>query len=507
MYIPTKPFVVPGKLSLAEQVEYLKEMVERFRKESLVLREELVYLRPKLSQLEKELERLKKQIEKQRQTNEGLKKERDKLKKEIERLTKTKNRYQVSLFDHGNFKSPIKTEKKPKGGQLNHSDTNREAAEDYSSYPRKRLYAKSCGKCGNYLKRVTSTRQKVLLDIKIQPEVVKLIVESERQWCGGCQREVNAKYPQSLPFSEYGLNTFMMVMILRFKAHCSLSTIAKVMEVSFGISLSKSEVCNLLKTAAIYLKPRYHQLTQEIRQGKVIYADETGWQVKGHSAWMWIMASEQATVYLAAESRGKGIAKDLVGNSTSYFVTDGLASYSEAISKDKHLYCWAHILRFSFEETILSKEDSMAVFLRDALVGIYHLKTDNPGLSKEKLEELLTEKVDGLLALASDESSFKNIQYRLKSQRGGLIKALVETGSGTNNLAERELRPLVLGRKISYGSDTYAGMETTAILASVIQSLSRDKGQDLLKGLKSSFYRGDKERCPIPSSLYYLNSS
>ena len=52
----------------------------------------------------------------------------------------------------------------------------------------------------------------------------------------------------------------------------------------------------------------------------------------------------------------------------------------------------------------------------------------------------------------------------------GLTKALIETDSGTNNLAERELRPVVLGRKISNGSDTYTGMETTAILASVVRT-------------------------------------
>ena len=45
-----------------------------------------------------------------------------------------------------------------------------------------------------------------------------MILQSERQWCSNCKCEINACHPQSLPFTEYGLNTFMMIMILRFKS-------------------------------------------------------------------------------------------------------------------------------------------------------------------------------------------------------------------------------------------------------------------------------------------------
>lgn len=61
--------------------------------------------------------------------------------------------------------------------------------------------------------------------------------------------------------------------------------------------------------AAKYLGSKYEQLKQAVRNGEVIYMDETGWLVKGEKAWMWIMANEETTVYVPAESRGKGIAE------------------------------------------------------------------------------------------------------------------------------------------------------------------------------------------------------
>ena len=105
---------------------------------------------------------------------EELKKARseiNKLKKEIERITKTKNRYQVSLFDHGNFKHQDQAqEKKPKGGQKGHTDTNRENQAEFSldQFEKRRIYATECGKCHSQLKRVSSTKQKMLLDIIIR---------------------------------------------------------------------------------------------------------------------------------------------------------------------------------------------------------------------------------------------------------------------------------------------------------------------------------------------------
>ena len=52
----------------------------------------------------------------------------------------------------------------------------------------------------------------------------------------------------------------------------------------------------------------------------------------------------------------------------------------------------------------------------------------------------------------------------------------------TNNLAEREIRPAVVARKVSAGNRTQAGAETHAVLASVLRTLCR-QGRPILEGL------------------------
>ena len=75
-------------------------------------------------------EQLKEQLKEKEQRIQELEKENEQLKREMERLSKTNKRYQVALFDHGNFRHPTEPTKKKKGGQPGHADTNREAHHD-----------------------------------------------------------------------------------------------------------------------------------------------------------------------------------------------------------------------------------------------------------------------------------------------------------------------------------------------------------------------------------------
>jgi hypothetical protein len=71
---------------------------------------------------------------------------------------------------------------------------------------------------------------------------------------------------------------------------------------------------------------------------------------------MWIMATNDKTnesgitVYVAAESKGKGIFEDMYGDSKSYSMHDGNPSYESITGQDKTLYCWSHMLRFVHED-------------------------------------------------------------------------------------------------------------------------------------------------------------
>jgi len=491
MSLRYEQFTFPQKLAKEEQLTFCLSVIERYRAELPQIRRTTTQTKNQLIKSKKKIEQWEEKYQKKEEETEHLKKEIVKLEREIETLIKTSNRYRASLFEHGNFQSPTKQEKKQKGGQYGHTDTNREQKEDPQSYPHKHLFETSCKQCGRDIGRVTSTRQKILFDIVLNQQVMKLIIESERQWCGHCKQEVIARDGQSMPFTEYGMNTFMMALLLRYRCHLPLSKIAIVLGMGYGLDISESGISSIFNQSKKYLGKRYEQLKTIVRDGEVMYTDETGWQVRGNNAWMWIMANEQATVYVAAESRGKGIATEMYGNSQAYSMHDGYVGYTKAIPIDKHLYCWAHIIRWCFEEAEGKKTRSNSVKIRDALVTTYHLQKDPKYHNNPlKLEKEVIKQIDNLLVQKPKDETSIRLLNRLRQQRDGLIRALVVSPNGTNNFAEQELRPIALARKISYGSDTYSGMETTAILSSVVQTYVRTKKESFFPDLRHSLQTG-----------------
>jgi len=477
-----RAFVIPRRILKSERVRFLLEIIEKYRAELPSLRRQISVAKNKISNLEeevlqhlKDVKALKKRIKEFLKKVKDLEKEKGNLKDELERVTKTNNRLTTALFDHGNLKTKIidlKQKKKTKGGQKGHKDTNRENKENVVEYSQKRLKLDECPHCSNHLNSVESTKDKVLIDVVINPEVVKLLLKLERQWCSNCKKEVRATHEQSLPFSEYGINTLMIILLLRFKGNLSLAKISLVLKVAFGLPIATSSVQSLLAKSKRYLDHHYQELVQQVRDGKLMYNDETGWLIGKQRAWVWIMASHDTTVYYPAMTRGSGIFTEMYGNSQAISMHDGLASYEAGLKdKTRHTYCWAHFLRFVHEETALDPPKGIGGQIKKQITNLYRSK--NQSIGKEKLRQELEESFNQILDYKTRKTSIKNIQTRLTKQKEGLILALIDTPDGTNNLAERELRPVVLLRKTTNGSNTFEGMEITTTLGSVIQTLSK----------------------------------
>jgi len=52
-----------------------------------------------------------------------------------------------------------------------------------------------------------------------------------------------------------------------------------------------------------------------------------------------------------------------------------------------------------------------------------------------------------------------------------------------NNLAERDLRPTVIARKVSFGSSSDAGAKTRSILMSILHTLNKRRGDQSLESI------------------------
>ncbi len=79
-----------------------------------------------------------------------------------------------------------------------------------------------------------------------------------------------------------------------------------------------------------------------------------------------------------------------------------------------------------------------------------------------------------------ENANVKRIVKRLRRHQGDLFTFLdVEGVASDNNFAEREIRPAVILRKNTYGSQSDDGADTQAILMSIFRTLRR-RGLDPL---------------------------
>ena len=104
--------------------------------------------------------------------------------------------------------------------------------------------------------------------------------------------------------------------------------------------------------------------------------------------------------------------------------------------------------------------------------------------------------IDSLIGRKHIGSDAHAVQTRISNQREALIEALLHKDAPlTNNHAERQIRPMVVTRKISGGSRSDRGAATHAVNMSIVQTL-------LLQG--KEFFQGIKEIVEATDQRYAL---
>ena len=81
------------------------------------------------------------------------------------------------------------------------------------------------------------------------------------------------------------------------------------------------------------------KLIKEVRQGHIMYNDETGWSLMENLPDV-DYRQQRPDHLLAAESRGRGIMEELMEHQKAYSMHDGLASHLCQFPKTNLLYCW-----------------------------------------------------------------------------------------------------------------------------------------------------------------------
>ena len=240
----------------------------------------------------------------------------------------------------------------------------------------------------------------------------------------------------------------------------------------FSLQLSAGGLSRALDRLATKVQSHYQAIAKALREAPVVHSDETSWWVGGPGWWLWVFANAHNTLYLVDQSRGRCVLTELLGTDFGgVLVSDCLAIYDDATPLQHK--CYAHHHKAIRQAKALHPHQGegflteLSALLR-AAVALQGQKAESDPESFHALRQALERKAAQLLDAPRSEPSEEAVRNRLQKQRDHLFTFLDHDGvDATNNLAERQLRPAVIARKISCGNKNPKGARTWQILASL----------------------------------------
>jgi transposase len=295
------------------------------------------------------------------------------------------------------------------------------------------------------------------------------------------------------------------------------------------LGMPTGSVFNILDRVATLFEPCYERILLELGESAFAHADETGWRIDGCTAYGWIFINDDIAAYLFRETRASRVPAEIFGYRAGAKLLEaakdggpeagGAESRPEASQAEKdggpeaggaesrpeasqarrviisdryaaynmldaeHQYCYAHLLRDLegikdgwkvVPEEVQAFCDALAPLLAESM----HL-TANRELPDEcyyreaaRLKESILEIID---ADARDEG-IRAYQHIWRSKGESLFKWTEDRSIPCeNNRAERALRPVVIARKTSFGSQGEKGRRAREILMTVLHTVKLRK--------------------------------
>ena len=299
---------------------------------------------------------------------------------------------------------------------------------------------------------------------------------------------VKAKLPKDI--RKTGLFSVKMIAFagyLKARGHMSYSTLQSLFNDIMDLDVSQgflAKICT--KKLSPALQPAYTEVGQFIRNAPVVGTDETGHKNPAYkSAWTWCQQTPQAVFFHISNSRASQVLLDILGRDYSgVIICDYYSANKKFIRLSNALvqYCWAHLIRdIKFLLTLSHKTlKSWAKTLLAVLQKIFRLwKTrlcrhfGRYKKSIEKLKWLFLQKV----RRPPNHSEAINIKNRFVDGVDKCYFLFLERDgvSPTNNLSEQAIRFVVIDRRVTQGTRSWAGMRFCERAWTVVATCARHK--------------------------------
>ena len=415
----------------------------------------------------------------------GLKAEVDHLREQINR--NSGNSSQPPSSDGLNVVKPPKKKKhsgRSRGGQIGHPGTNRklvaveELKAEYDVKPAR------CRCCGESLSGEDPHpyRHQVAEIPPVKVEVTEYRLH--RLTCVGCGTVTRAELPEGVPQGGFGPRFQSMVSILGGNYHLSKRETVGIMGDFFSADLGLGSVSKLEKRTSAALEQPIEEARVYARSQPVVNQDETGWREGAKKAWLWVLATEQVTVFLIDLHRSAAVAKKMLGvDFNGILNSDRWSAYNWLDNRYRQL-CWAHLKR-DFQAFIDRAGDSQ--ILGEALMNLvnqmfsaWHL-LEKGALSRKQFQDQMQPmrtQVGELLRQGlscSHSATAGTCRDILKRETALWTFVDVERVEPTNNRGEQKIRSGVLWRNSSFGTQSEAGSRFVERIMTVVSTLKQQK--------------------------------
>jgi transposase len=412
----------------------------------------------------------------------------DELKDEVKSL-RAKLGYQTRQGQEGFFgsstpssKLPVKPntgeqEQKPRGAKPGHKGNGRKS-HDWESVDRTvdvEPESETCPDCGSPLEKKGWAERSVIDTPRKKPE--KIMFRLAKRYCPHCRRTVTPQAPGVLPKSLYGNQLIADAVEMHYLHGVPMGRICEQLGIGAG-SLVK-----LYQRCADLLESQVDRLIEEYREAPVKHADETGWRTGGKNGYVWLFATPDLSIFQYGQSRSAKVPQAVFGKDPlpGTLVVDRYAGYNKLPCRIQ--YCYAHLLREIQDlEKEFPGEAEIASFVAVAApqlalaMGLRGRPISDDAFYRRAAA--LREEIKATMAKPARHLAIRRIQDIFRENEGRLYHwADNRAVPADNNLAERDLRPTVIARKVSFGSITDAGAKTRSILTTGAATIKKRGGE------------------------------
>ena len=328
---------------------------------------------------------------------------------------------------------------------------------------------------------------KVIERIEFIPAILKkqrFHLQTKKCLCGNI---VSSEVPANVvEGGRYGAGFHAHVVVSKVDDSLPLERQAKILGRA-GVEINQSTLCDIFHRSADLLSPIYRHLVAEIKTSNLVNADETRLKLqrpnKCKEAYMWVFLDGDQIIYVFSESRSGETPVEILGNSNGLLQVDAYSGYNQVTTPETRMRigCWSHVRRYFFKAK--TDPDAEKIFRwinelyrveylaaeREELGTEAHLKLRN--IRSAEILSKIKEKVDIDIKKEPPGSKYGKALKYVSNNWDSLKVFLTDVKIKLdNNLSERALRIIAIGRKNYLFVGSKQAGKNLAVLQTLVQT-------------------------------------